>query len=129
MTFDGAAVDALLTGAVEDGVFDGVSAIVVDRDGVLHTGVAGDAYADTVFRNASMTKALATVGALQLVEQGRLDLDASVESIVPAFGELQVLDGFDGEQPRLRAPASKATVLACSTASSGSIAPPASASR
>jgi len=119
VTFDGAAVDALLTGAVEDGVFDGVSAIVVDRDGVLHTGVAGDAYADTVFRNASMTKALATVGALQLVEQGRLDLDASVESIVPAFGELQVLDGFDGEEPRLRAPASKATVLQLMTHTSG----------
>ena len=49
-----------------------------------------------MFRNASMTKAVATTAALQLVEQGRLDLDATVASIVPEFGELQVLDGFDG---------------------------------
>ena len=63
-----------------------------------------------MFRNASMTKAPATVGALQLVERGALELDATVESIVPEFGELQVLEGFDGDTPRLRTPASKATV-------------------
>jgi methyl acetate hydrolase len=119
VTFDGAGIDSLLAGAVEDGVFAGVSAIVVDREGVLHAGAAGDADADTIFRNASLTKAPATVGALQLVEQGRLDLDATVESIVPAFAELQVLDGFDGEEPRLRAPASRATVRQLMTHTSG----------
>jgi CubicO group peptidase (beta-lactamase class C family) len=47
---------------------------------------------------------------LQLVEQGRLDLDATVESILPEFGRLPVLDGFDGDRPRLRPPARPATV-------------------
>jgi CubicO group peptidase (beta-lactamase class C family) len=72
-----------------------------------------------VFRNASMTKAVATTAALQLVEQGRLSLDATVESILPEFGELSVLDGFDGDKPRLRPPASKATVRQLMTHSAG----------
>jgi methyl acetate hydrolase len=72
-----------------------------------------------MFRNASMTKALATAGALQLVEQGRLDLDATVESILPQFGELQVLEGFDGDTPRLRAPKTKATIRQLATHTAG----------
>ncbi len=110
MGFDGAEIEGLLGGAVDAGSFAGVAASVVDRDGVLFTCTAGEAREDTMYRNASMTKAPATVGALQLVERGQLDLEATVESILPEFGTLQVLDGFDGETPRLRAPASKATV-------------------
>ena len=119
MSFDGTAIDELLGNAVAGGTFSGVAAIVVDRDGVLHHGVAGSARADTIFRNASMTKAPATVGALQLVEQGRLDLDATVQSILPEFGELQVLDGFDGDVPLLRAPNTNATVRQLATHTSG----------
>ena len=54
---------------------------------------------DTLFRIASMTKPLVAVGALQLVEAGRLRLDDEVASIVPEYGELQVLDGFGGDAP------------------------------
>jgi CubicO group peptidase (beta-lactamase class C family) len=103
-------VDQLLEGAVERGVLAGVAASVVSRDGTVYAGTAGSASEDTMYRNASMTKAPATVAALQLVESGALLLDDTVESILPAFAELQVLDGFDGEEPRLRAPASRATM-------------------
>jgi methyl acetate hydrolase len=119
MGFDGTGIDGQLKAAVEGGTYEGVSAIVVDRDGVLYEGAAGSAGPDTMFRNASMTKALATTGALQLVEQGRLDLDATVESILPEFSKLQVLDGFDGDTPRLRAPKTKATVRQLATHTSG----------
>jgi methyl acetate hydrolase len=119
MSFDGSAIDELLENAVAAGALSGVSAIAVDRDRVLHHAGAGSARADTMFRNASMTKAPATVGALQLVERGLLDLDATVESIVPEFGELQVLDGFDGDTPLLRAPKTKATVRQLATHTSG----------
>jgi methyl acetate hydrolase len=117
--FDGTRIDQVLNGAVDIGTYSGVAAIVVDRDGVLYHGTAGDAGRDTMFRNASMTKALATTGALQLVEQSRLDLDATVESILPQFGELQVLDGFDGDTPRLRAPKTKATIRQLATHTAG----------
>jgi CubicO group peptidase (beta-lactamase class C family) len=53
------------------------------------------------------------------VEQGRLSLDATVESILPEFGQLSVLDGFDDDKPRLRPPASKATVRQLMTHSAG----------
>ena len=119
MAFDGSAIQALLQGAVAKGAVHGVAAIVVDRHGVLFQGAAGEATADTLFRNASMTKAVATTAALQLVEQGRLDLDAAVASILPEFDLLQVLDGFDGDQPQLRAPASQATVRQLMTHTAG----------
>ncbi len=110
MAFDGSAIKALLDGAVAQGAVHGVAAVVADREGALFHHAAGEANERTLFRNASMTKAVATTGALQLVEQGRLDLDATVESILPEFGKLQLLEGFDGDTPRLRAPASQATV-------------------
>ena len=119
MAFNGSAIKTLLDGAVAKGALHGVAAVVVDRNGLLFHHAAGEAGEHTLFRNASMTKAVATTAALQLVEQGRLNLDASVESILPEFGLLTVLDGFDGDQPRLRAPASKATVRQLMTHTAG----------
>jgi methyl acetate hydrolase len=119
MEVDGSAIDQLLGAAVEDGVLAGVCAMLVDRDGILHEATAGNARADTMFRNASMTKAPATVGALQLVEEGRLEFEATVESILPEFGQLQVLEGFDGDTPQLRPPASKATIRQLMTHTAG----------
>lgn len=119
MAFDGSAIRALLDGAVSKGAVHGIAAVVVDRDGELFHHAAGEADSRTMFRNASMTKAVATTAALQLVEQGRLGLDDTVESVLPEFAKLQVLDGFDGDKPRLRAPASKATIRQLMTHSSG----------
>ena len=119
MAFDGSAIKALLDGAVAKGAVHGIAALVVGRDGPLFHHAAGEADAGTLFRNASMTKAVATTGALQLVEQGRLGLDATVESILPEFGALQLLEGFDGDTPRLRPPASKATVRQLMTHTAG----------
>ncbi|SEH47492.1 CubicO group peptidase, beta-lactamase class C family [Mycolicibacterium rutilum] len=112
-------IDDLLKGVTADGSLHGIAATVVGRDGVLYEGAAGDAGPDSMFRNASMTKAVATTGALQLVEQGRVDLDAPVASIVPEFGDLQVLDGFDGDEPILRAPKTQATVRQLMTHTAG----------
>ena len=120
MAFDGSAIRAVLDGAVSKGAIHGIAALVVGRDGELFHHAAGEATEHTMFRNASMTKAVATTAALQLVEQGRLALDDTVESILPEFGELKVLDGFDADnKPRLRAPASRATVRQLMTHSAG----------
>jgi CubicO group peptidase (beta-lactamase class C family) len=66
-----------------------------------------------------MTKMVATVAALQQIERGNVDLDAPVESYVPDFAGVQVLDGFDGDAPRLRPPAGQATVKHLLTHTSG----------
>jgi len=58
---------------------------------------------DTIFRIASMTKAVTSVAAMQLVEQGRLGLNDPVLAIDPALATPQVLEGFDADgKPRLR---------------------------
>jgi hypothetical protein len=53
----GSSIDELLDSAVERGVLAGVAAIVVDRDGIRHEHHAGTAREDTIYRNASMTRA------------------------------------------------------------------------
>ena len=81
--------------------------------------MAPPATTDTMFRIASMTKALTSVAALQLVEQGRLALDQTVASVIPAFGALQLLEGFDGDEPRLRDLSRQPTIQHLLTHTSG----------
>jgi len=47
---------------------------------------------DTIFRMASMTKPITSVGALMLVEAGRLRLDDPVSRYIPEFASLRVFD-------------------------------------
>jgi methyl acetate hydrolase len=124
---DSTAIDGLLADAASDGTFPGVIAVAGDRDGTLYEGAFGrlsvdgeeTVRADTMLAIASMTKAITSVAALQLIEQGRLALDQTVSSVLPAFGDLLVLEGFDGETPRLRAPSSQATIQQLLTHTSG----------
>ena len=127
MSIDPVSIDEVLRVAVERGDVPNVVAIAADRDGVIYRGAAGPRSAessdpisaDTHFRIMSMTKMVATVAALQLVETGRLDLDAPIDTYCPEFADVQVLDGFDGDTPRLRAPASRATVKQLVTHTTG----------
>jgi methyl acetate hydrolase len=120
-------IDAVLEQAVDSGAVPNVAAIAADRNGIVYEGGAGPRVAgqadpvgvDTHFRIMSMTKMVATVAALQLMERGALDFDATVESYRPEWADVQVLEGFDGDTPRLRAPASKATVRHLITHTSG----------
>src|SRR5438270_1202298 len=104
-------INDILARAVEAGEVPGLVAMAATADGPVYAGVfgvrelgAGPAMTlDSVFRIASMTKAITSVAALQLVEQGKLALDAPVPDIDPALGRPQVLEGFDAAgQPRLR---------------------------
>ena len=54
-----------------------------------------DVTIDSIFRIASMTKAVTAMAAMQLVEQGKLGLDEPVAKHLPQLGKLQVLEGFD----------------------------------
>jgi methyl acetate hydrolase len=91
----------------------GVVAMATDRKGSIYEGAAGERAlgqdgamtADSVFAIFSTTKAITGTAVLQLVEEGRLDLDAPARTYAPEIGRLQVLDGFDDRgNPRLRAP-------------------------
>ena len=93
--------------------------------GVTFSGAAGEAApgraaaADTVFRIFSMTKALGSTAAMILIDRGDLDFDTPVESVLPEFAEMRVLEGWDGDTPRLRAPKVKATARHLATHTSG----------
>jgi methyl acetate hydrolase len=120
-------IDGLLQGAVDAQIMPGVVALSGDRDGGRYEGafglldIDGDApvEADTMFAIMSMTKAFVSVAALQLLEQGSLELSQPVADVLPAFADLQVLEGFDGDTPRLRAPARQATIRNLLTHTSG----------
>ena len=93
--------------------------------GVTWSGAAGErspgkpATVDTVFRIFSMTKAVGSTAAMILMDRGKLSPDATVESILPEFGSLKLLEGFGPEGPKLRAPRIKATVRHLATHTSG----------
>src|SRR6202050_527782 len=106
-------IDALLRAAVEAGDLPGVVAMAADDSGPIYEGTFGIRRApdgepmtrDTIFRVASMIKPITTAAALQLVERGKLSLDAPVPPIEPPLGAPQVLDGFDEKgRPQLRPP-------------------------
>lgn len=67
---------------------------------------------NSLFSIASMTKAITTTAALQLVERGKLTLDEPAARHLPELGRLQIIDGFDAStgEPRLR-PVSKPVTL------------------
>lgn len=121
-------IEKALERGVREGLTPGVVAMVAGRDGVRYAGAFGRRGADddaamtvdAVFRWFSMTKAVGSLAALKLVESGSLDLDAAVGDILPEFDAVQVLDGFDGDAPRLRRPANRATVRQLATHTCGS---------
>lgn len=106
-------VDVLLKAAVELGDVPGVVAIVVNRGNILYEGAFGKRNLstgepmtiETVGWIASMTKAITGACAMQLVEQGKLDLDGPASQWVPQLSEVKVLEGWDAAgKPKLRPP-------------------------
>ncbi len=86
--------------------------VMVAKDGVVaFTGVYGKMdleadkpmRADAIFRIYSMTKAIATAGALILVEEGKLKLDAPVGGVIPELQDLRVATA-EGLRPASRQP-------------------------
>ena len=109
-----AAADAVLDGVVSGSPrVPGVVALATNREGNIYEGAVGlrslgngqAMTTDTVCAIFSTTKALAGTACLQLVEDGRLDLDAPAKNYAPDIGGIQVLDGFDADgDPILRPP-------------------------
>jgi CubicO group peptidase (beta-lactamase class C family) len=125
---DGSAIDRVLDDAVAAGAVPHVAAIAADRDGIIYEGGAGTRIAgqsddpvttSTQFRIMSMTKMVCTVAALQQMERGELELDAPVDTYCPEFADVQVLEGFDGDDPKLRPAGARATVKHLITHTSG----------
>ncbi|PDT78427.1 serine hydrolase domain-containing protein [Bradyrhizobium sp. C9] len=114
-----AQIDQVLRQKSEAKEIPGVVAIAATGKDVIYEGASGKRdlsksdpmTADSVFWIASMTKAVTSAGAMQLVEQGKLSLDEPIGKLLPDLAAVQVLDGFDAKgEPKLR-PAKKPITL------------------
>ena len=104
-------IDTALRQATEHKDVPGVVAMAANDKGIIYEGAFGtrdlargpDMTLDTIFRLASMTKAVTSVAAMQLVEQGKLQLEQPIGNVLPELSAPQVLEGFDDAgAPRLR---------------------------
>lgn len=98
------AIDTLLDAAVEQKRVPMVVAMVADAKGVVYEHAVG-AGKDAIFAIASMTKPVTSVAVMQLVEAGRVKLDAPAAAYLPELGAVRVLEGAT-----LRAPKTPITV-------------------
>ncbi len=98
-----AAIDRVLEAEVGAGAVAGVVALVTTKDEFLYVKAFGQRdvakripmSTDTIFRIASMTKPVTSVGIMMLYEQGRLRLDDPVSAYLPAYKGREVLASFN----------------------------------
>lgn len=111
-------IDETLRASLEKRKIPAAVAMVATPDHITFVGAYGkrdsasgvSVTEGSIFSIASMTKAITSVAALQLVEQGKLKLDEPVANHLPQLAKLQVLDGFSNDKPILR-PAGKPVTL------------------
>jgi methyl acetate hydrolase len=123
------ALDQQLSAAVARGDVPGVVALAATRDRVFYQGAFGKAdvarqrpmTVDAIFRIASMTKAVTSVAAMQLYEEGRFALDDPAGTYMPQLADPMVFESFDGTTGayKLRPAANKITIRHLFTHTSG----------
>jgi methyl acetate hydrolase len=98
-----ATLDARIGTTLERHQIPGAVAIAVTKSRTVYRAAFGVAdistrrpmAADAIFRIASMTKPVTSVAALQLIESGRISLDAPVSKYLPELSGLSVFESFD----------------------------------
>jgi methyl acetate hydrolase len=114
-----AQIDQLLRQTSDAREIPGVVAIAASGKEIVYQGAFGKRdlskddtmTLDSVFWIASMTKAVTTAGAMQLVEQGKLALDEPIGKLLPDLASPQVLEGFDAKGEAKLRPAKGAITL------------------
>jgi methyl acetate hydrolase len=115
-----ASIDDEMRRAVERKDVAGVIVMAADRKHVIYQGAFGLAdigearplQIDALFRIASMTKAITSTAAMQLVEQGRFAIEDPVEKYLPEFAKVSVFESFDGATGAYKVkPASKPVTI------------------
>ena len=124
-----ASLDATLAAALARTHIPGLVVMAATRDRVIYSGAFGKMdvardrpmTADAIFRIASMTKAVTSVAAMQLYEQGRFALDDPAEKYLPELANLQVFESFDAATGAytLRPAVKKVTIRQLFTHTSG----------
>jgi len=117
-TFDTAAMDALLSKAVENGDVIGVQALVFDEGETVYRNSFGLAdrernvpvKSDTVYRAYSMTKPLTSALIMDLMEEGELKLTDPASKYIPQLAEMKVVSLDENGQPKYEAQTNPMTI-------------------
>jgi len=112
-------IDETLKAGVTAHKIPAATAMVATADRVTYTGAFGKRdsaidsplTADAIFSIASMTKAITSTAAMQLVERGKLGLDEPAAKHLPELAKLEVLNGFDSAGKPILKPATKDVTL------------------
>jgi methyl acetate hydrolase len=112
-------IDTVLRSGAQQRKIPAVAAVAGTASSTTYSGAFGTRDAasgvalavDSIFAIASMTKAVTSAAAMQLVEQGKMTLDEPASKHVPELGMLQVLDGFDSAGKPMLRPAVKPVTL------------------
>ena len=121
-------IDKPLKKPIEAGLIPGVVALAADDRGVIYEGAFGRRAVnkeepmtiDSVFRIASMTKAVTGAAAMQLVEKNCIGLEQQMGEVLPVVKDVKVLEGFNADgTPRLRDPRVPITLQHLLTHTSG----------
>lgn len=119
------AIARALEHSVASGEVPYAVAMTASAAGITGCAAAGEAAPgraagpETMFRIFSMTKAIGSLAALILIDRGRLSLDTPVAEILPEWADLPVLEGWEGDRPRLRPQRARATIRHLATHTSG----------
>ena len=106
----GTGLDETLQSGLKRRKIPAAAAMVAGANNIAYSGAFGKRDSasgvavtpDSIFYIASMTKAITSAAAMQLVEQGKVKLDEPVAKHLPQLGNLKVLDGFNHDKPILR---------------------------
>lgn len=92
--FSAPAFESTFRAAAERHKIPAAVAMVADKDRIL---LQSKVQADerSIFLIASMTKAVTSAAAMQLVEKGALELDLPAHNYLPALRDLPILEGID----------------------------------
>jgi CubicO group peptidase (beta-lactamase class C family) len=112
-------IDAVLRAGMEQRKIPAVAAMAGTASAITYSGAFGTRDSvtatpitpESIFAIASMTKAVTSVAAMQLVEQGKLTLDEPAAKHLPELARLQILDGFDSSGKAILRPSTKPVTL------------------
>lgn len=121
------AVDDFLRQATGPHGYPGAVALVIHEGKTVHAASYGwqdlahtrPMRQDSIFRIYSMTKTVASVAALMLMDEGKLGLDDPVARHLPEFSQLQLFTGGNAQAPQLRPLSTTLTVRHLLTHTSG----------
>lgn len=98
-------IDDIISEDIKENKIPGAVVLVGNKDEIIFEKAYGiknpetnEKYnTDDIFRIASMTKAITSVGILKLWEEGKIGLDDPIDKYIPKFENIEILESFNNE--------------------------------